>query len=46
MELTDRQARKLAKILDEVTEFPDSSMTFRKHFKHDNGSADEWYAIL
>ena len=46
MELTERQARKLAKILDKATEFPDGSMTFRKHFKRDNGSADGWYAIL
>ena len=33
-------------IINEVVEFPDGSMTFRKHFKRDNGSADGWYAIL
>ena len=31
---------------DTVYEFSDGSMTFRKHFKRDNGSADGWYAIL
>ena len=38
--------KKLEKIINEVIEFPDGSMTFRKHVKHDNGSADGWYAIL
>ena len=40
------EIRKLKKIINEVVEFPDGSMTFRKHFKRDNGSADGWYAIL
>ena len=38
--------KKLEKIINEVIEFPYCSMTFRKHVKHDNGSADGWYAIL
>ena len=38
--------KKLEKIINEVVEFPDGSMTFREHAKHDNGSADGWYAIL
>ena len=44
--MTREEIRKLKKIINEVVEFPDSSMTFRKHFKCDNGSADGWYAIL
>ena len=45
MELTERQARKLAKILDEVTEFPDGSLKFYKHFKSKDESIIGWYAI-
>ena len=45
MELTDRQARKLAKILDEVTEFPDGSLKFYKHVKSKDESIIGWYAI-
>ena len=45
MLLTDRQARKLAKILDEVTEFPDGSLKFYKHFKSKDESIIGWYAI-
>lgn len=44
--MTREKIKKLEKIIDEVVEFPDGSMTFRKHFKRDNGSADGWYAIL
>lgn len=44
--MTREEIRKLKKIINEVVEFPDGSMTFRKHFKRDNGSADGWYAIL
>ena len=45
MNLTDRQARKLAKILDEVTEFPDGSLKFYKHFESKDESIIGWYAI-
>ena len=38
--MTREEIRKLKKIINEVVEFPDGSMTFRKHFKRDNGSAD------
>ena len=44
--MTREKIRKLKKIINKVVEFPDGSMTFRKHFKRDNGSADGWYAIL
>lgn len=44
--MTREEIRKLKKIINKVVEFPDGSMTFRKHFKRDNGSADGWYAIL
>ena len=44
--MTREEIRKLKKIINEVVEFPDGSMTFRKHFKRDNGSADGRYAIL
>ena len=44
--MTREEIRKLKKIINEVVEFPDGSMTFRKHFKRDNGFADGWYAIL
>ena len=44
--MTREEIRKLKKIINEVVEFPDGSMTFRKHFKRNNGSADGWYAIL
>ena len=44
--MTRDKIRQLQKILEEVVEFPDGSMTFRKHFKRDNGSADGWYAIV
>ena len=44
--MTREEIRKLKKIINEVVEFPNGSMTFRKHFKRDNGSADGWYAIL
>ena len=45
MDLTDRQARKLAKILDDVTEFPDGSLKFYKHFESKDESIIGWYAI-
>ena len=44
--MTREEIRKLKKIINEVVEFPEGSMTFRKHFKRNNGSADGWYAIL
>ena len=44
--MTREEIRKLKKIINKVVEFPDGSMTFRKHFKRDNGSADGWYTIL
>lgn len=44
--MTREEIRKLKKIINEVVEFPDGSMTFRKYIKRDNGSADGWYAIL
>lgn len=43
--MTRDKIRQLEKILEEVVEFPDGSMTFRKHIKHNNGSVDGWYAI-
>ena len=43
--VTPSQARKIAKILDEVVEMPDGSMAFRKHFKSADGSTIGWYAI-
>lgn len=43
--MTRNKIRQLKKILEEVVEFPDGSMTFRKHITHSNGSVDGWYAI-
>ena len=43
--MTRDKIRKLEKILEEVVEFPDGSMTFRKHIKNNNGYVDGWYAI-
>ena len=43
--MTRDKIRKLEKILEEVVEFPDGSMTFRKHIKHNNDFVDRWYAI-
>lgn len=43
--MTREEIKKLKKILEEVVEFPDGSMTFRKYVKHDNSSVDGWYAI-
>ena len=43
--MTRDKIRKLEKILEEVVEFPDGSMTFRKHIKRNNGYVDGWYAI-
>ena len=45
LEVTERQARKIAKILDGVVELPDGSMAFKKHFKSEDGSTIGWYAI-
>lgn len=45
LEVTERQARKIAKILSEVVEFPDGSMAFMKRFKSEDGSTIGWYAI-
>lgn len=45
LEVTEEQARKIAKILDEVVELPDGSMAFTKHFKSTDGSIMGWYAI-
>ena len=44
--MTRENIKKLKKIINEVVEFPNGSMTFRKHVKHKNGSVDGWYAIL
>ena len=43
--VTERQARKIAKILDEVVKLPDGSMAFPKHFKSADGSVMGRYAI-
>ena len=43
--MTREEIKKLKKILEEVVEFPDGSMAFRKYVKHDNNSVDGWYAI-
>ena len=43
--MTRDKIKKLEKILEEVVEFSDGSMTFRKHIKHNNGFVDEWYEI-
>lgn len=43
--VTEKQAKKIAKILDEVVEMPDGSMAFSKHFKSADGSTIGWYAI-
>ena len=43
--MTRDKIRQLEKILEEVVEFPNGSMTFRKYIKHNNGSVDGWYAI-
>ena len=43
--MTRDKIRKLEKILEEVVEFPDGSMTFRKHIKHNNDFVDGWYVI-
>lgn len=45
LNVSERQAKLLAKIMEEVVEFPDGSMTFRKHFKSKDGSTIGWYAI-
>lgn len=45
LNVTETQAKLLAKMLEEVVEFPDGSMTFRKHFKSEDGSAIGWYAV-
>ena len=45
LEVTERQARKIKKILDEVVELPGGSMAFKKHFKSADGSTIGWYAI-
>ena len=45
LEVTEKQARKIAKILSEVVELPDGSMAFQKHFKSADGSTEGWYAI-
>ena len=45
LEVTERQARKIAKILGEVVELPDGSMAFTKHFQSEDGSIMGWYAI-
>lgn len=42
--VTERQAKKIAKILEEVVELSDGSMAFKKHFKSLNGSIEGWYA--
>ena len=45
LEVTERQARKIKKILDEVVELSDGSMAFKKYFKSADGSVMGWYAI-
>lgn len=43
--MTREEIKELKRILEEVVEFPDGSMTFRKHFKSEDGSVIGWYAI-
>ena len=44
--MTRKEIKNLKKkILEEVVEFPDGSITFRKYVKHDDNSVDGWYAI-
>ena len=45
LNVTEKQAKLFAKMLEEVVEFPDGSMTFRKHFKSEDGSAIGWYTV-
>lgn len=44
MVVTEKQAKRLRRILEEVVEFPDGTMALRKHFKSENGSTIGWYA--
>ena len=43
--MTREEVKKLKRLAEEVIEFPDGSMPFRKHIKSDNGSRDGWFAI-
>lgn len=43
--MTIEEIKKLKRIPEEIVEFPDGSMTFRKPFKSEDGSAIGWYAI-
>lgn len=43
--MTREEIKKLKRLAEEVVEFLDGSMTFRKHFKSEDGSRDGWYAI-
>ena len=43
--MTREQIKRLKKILEETVEFPDGTITFRKHYKSENGSTIGWYAI-
>ena len=43
--MTIEEIKELKRILKEIVEFPNGSITFRKHFKSEDGSAIGWYAI-
>lgn len=43
--MTREQIKRLKRIAEEVVEFPDGTITFRKHCKSENGSTIGWYAI-
>ena len=43
--MTREEIKRLKRLAEEIVEFPDGSMTFRKHIKSDNGYVDGWYAI-
>ena len=45
LNVTEKQAKRLRRILEETVEFPDGTITFRKHCKSENSSTIGWYAI-
>ena len=43
--MTNKEIRKLKRMVEEMVEFDNGNISFRHHFTNENRSADGWWAI-
>ena len=43
--MTNKEIRKLKRMVEEIVEFDNGNISFRHHFTNENGSLNGWWAI-